>query len=59
MRKRCCGTCKYCQLYGESGKWIRTYWLCTNVDCDLCGVEIDYEDSCNHYESKEGVKENV
>ena len=61
MRKHCCGTCKYHRMYYESmsGKLIRIEWHCTNVDCDLCGIETEYEYSCDSWESKEGVEGNV
>lgn len=53
MKECCCGTCKYHQRYVESkGKIIRIEWICTNVDCDLCGFETEYEYSCNGYESR-------
>lgn len=54
MKECCCGTCKYHQRYVESkGKIIRIEWICTNVDCDLCGFETEYEYSCNDYESRD------
>ena len=47
MKERCCGTCMYHRKDAESGEWI-----CTNVDCDLCGIETEYEYSCDDYESR-------
>ena len=45
MNDEICGTCKYHRK--ENGEWV-----CTNVDCDLCGIETEYDYSCEEYESR-------
>ena len=41
-----CGTCKYYKLV-EGEKWI-----CTCVDSDLCGKEIEYDYGCQEYKNR-------
>lgn len=47
MKEKCCGTC----LFNSHPNYDE--WICDNPNSEVYGLDINYGDFCEDYESKE------